>query len=212
MTKPNRNFDAPTFGHAFRLRAFLPLVLIAGLFTVLAAAPVAVAQDPGSEYEATPTPPTDDPAPNDQGDPVTATGAGSDDVSDDGNGTSGAGSSGSSGTDVPTGTEPATTPGTTSTGGNERVGNQRSDSADERALNGFAASGEQGRADRDGAGTAAQLTSQSDGGGSGMGVLLWIALGAIVLWAIVMAVINFRRRKAGDGTESRRGSGEQQAA
>lgn len=203
MTKPNRNFDARGNGRPARrggLVSILPLALIAALFAVAATAPIAAAQDPGSDqYAPEPTQPGNTTPGNGGIDPIPAAGT------DNGNSSGDSGSTGATGeTAVPPTADPAVTPEEGSAGGNGK-GN-----ADERTLEGLAANAEQQRNERGGTQTGAQLSG--DGGSSGISIFLWIALAAIIVWALVAGVSNHRRRNGKGESKSSRRSGEQSTA
>ena len=214
MTKPNSDFYAPADGRPgrrTRVAALLPFALAALLALAFAvAAPAAVAQDPGYDQYA-PTPEGGGNAPEGNGDgnsngstPVPNSGS-------DSGGTGTAGGGTDSGTGTPgTDTPGATTPGATdiSGGGQGPVGNK-----DDRTLKQLAGDAGEQRVERQAAngveGPQQQLSTTTPGGGSGgIGPLVWVALGAIVLWALVAGVVNYRRRRGdGEGGLARRREG-----
>lgn len=196
MIKPNRNLYAPSKGRpAGRTRfvALVPLALAALLLAVVMPA-ASFAQDPGVDQYTPEAPDGGGAGGSTHGDggagsPVPTSGGDSDG--------SGGGNSGSIPAD-PTGT--GVTPDTDAASGSGSGTGQSTGGKDGRALDGFAAAAANERNQRDdatGSREAMQL-SAATGGESGIGAFVWIALGIIVLWAIVMAVVNFRRRR-GDG-------------
>lgn len=173
-------------------------VLVAA-FAMLVPA-VGSAQDPGYDQYA-PTPGTggnENPSPSGvDGTPVPA--SGTDDGSDDSSGTGDSGA-----TAAPTGTPDETTTDTSGAAtGSGHDGDERAERKDDRTLDGLAANAADQRNQRRGDDVvrAAQLSSSTDGG-SGMGALLWIAIGAIVLWAVVMGFRNLRGGNFGKTTGS----------
>lgn len=203
MTRPNRNLDARGAGRpSFRRGLFAMLALLAAIFAAAVVAPVATAQDPGSDqYSPEPTQPGNDTAPDGGVSPVPNSGS---DSGDDSGATGGSGEA-----SVPPAAVADDDAITGATGGD----GQRGGNADDRTLDGLAASAEQQRAERNG---GAQTTTQlSDGGGgdsSGIGAFVWIALAAIVLWAIGAGIVNYRRRDGDRSGEPSRSSGEQRTA
>lgn len=196
MTKPRTDIRAHSVS-AVRSpvrAAAISTTFFAILATALAllAPSSAFAQDPGiDQYAPTPTGGGNEaPVPESGGgSPVATSGA------DGGSNTSGDATD-ESGTTVPSGTEPATVaPGASGDeGGSGAEGNKR-----DRTLAGIAAAAEQQRADRAGAGrTEVTPLSSSSGGESGMGPIVWIVFGLIVLWALTIGVLNFRRRRGDD--------------
>ncbi len=202
MTKPNGNPNSRATARPFHRwipTALLSLALIAG---ALLTAPVAGAQDPGiDQYSPQPTQPGNDNSSDGNLSPVPA--AGSD-------------SGGPPGGDRAGDPDPAVAPtGDSEEGGSSGgVARKPRGNADERTLDGFAASAEQQRVERGaGAQPLAQLSDDGgDGGSAGIGVLVWIALAAIVLWAVGAGVVNYRRRRGAAAGESSHQSGEQQLA
>lgn len=193
-----------------RVGALLPLALgaLLAIAFAVAAPTAAIAQDPGYD-QYTPTPDGGGNAP-DKGTNGSGNNNGSTPVPNSGDGSGGTGTSGGtdSGTTAPSTTAPgATTPGSTDTSGPGTSGNK-----DDRALAQFAGDAGKQRDQRQAAngtqGAQQQLSSATPSGGSGgIGLLVWVALGAIVLWALVSGVVNYRRRRSGDGHPPRRRRG-----
>ena len=52
----------------------------------------------------------------------------------------------------------------------------------------------------------AQLASSDASTSAGLGTALWVLIGAALIWAIAMGVINFRRRDDDDSGSSSRGT------
>lgn len=134
---------------------------------------------------------------------------------------SGAGSN--SGGNGPSGTDPAvpTAPqgsadGSTddgSGGGGGGGGGGHQGNRDQRTVDQLGADGQR---TRDGGpalnGSAdARLASSDADTSAGLGTILWVLIGAALIWAVILGVLNFRRRDAGSGTAGRRGDGHQPA-
>ena len=99
---------------------------------------------------------------------------------------------------APVATDPAD-PAAGTTGDDGSGGANKHQSKDERTLAGIAAAASQQREDAGAAradGPATDLLRSDNGGGLGMGILLWAVLGVTALWAVATVV---RRRQDGDG-------------
>lgn len=170
------------------------LAALLAAIAVLAIPAAASAQDPAGDQYAPATPngggdydfgPTGTPAPT----------SGTD---------SGSGAPGTNPTTAPTApTDPAATIPTGSTG--EVRGNR-----DQRTISQLGAEGEQARVEAPGTSTGAdaRLASSDASTSGGLGTLLWVLVGAALLWAIVIGVVNFRRRGEEPGRSSRGASGQ----
>lgn len=180
------------------------LVVLLACVVALAVPAIASAQDPagdqyapatpngGGDYDFNPTPTPD---------PTDSPGAGPE--------SSGGGTTDSGGTTVTPEDGAATVPGD-ATGSHNGNGNGHGN-RDQRTVEQLGANG---AAERDAAlaatgGADAQLASSDASTSAGLGTALWVLIGAALIWAIAMGVINFRRRDDdGDsGSSSRSTSG-----
>lgn len=169
------------------------LGIVAAVLTLIAALMLpaaATAQDPAGDQYAPATPngggdydfgATGDPA------PTSAPDSGSGSTSDAGGG------------QVPV--APAEAANGTTTGGDAATGGNR----DQRTVSQLGVEGEQDRAEGPVTASTAPRVSSDASTSAGLGTLLWVLLGATLLWAIVIGVVNFRRRgeqESGSGARS----------
>jgi hypothetical protein len=189
LTKPHHD-------DSLRLRMIFALAALAVALFVPA---VASAQDPAGDQYA-PTAPT-----GGTGTPNTTSGSPVQDSSPDTSGTQ-AGDTSSSSPTATTDAADGSAPTATATTGDQSV-NKR-----QRTLDQIAADADQQRQQRaestggSGEQTTGQQLSAEPASGSGMGTYLLIALGLVLLWAVVAGIINFRRRE-GSGGEPRAAGG-----
>jgi cytoskeletal protein RodZ len=167
---------------SLRLR---PVLALAALMLALFVPAVASAQDPaGDQYAPTePSGGTGSPDTSNQ-DPVQTSSP-----SNDGAPAADSSASAPVTADAPTTSTPAATAADPSVNKRQRTLDQIAADAAQQRQQRAASAGENG------ATTTGQQLSAEPASGSGMGTYLLIALGLVLLWAVVAGIVNFRRRR-----------------
>lgn len=170
------------------------------MLTFSISASVALAQDPAVDQYAPSTPTVGGPeTPTEPPVPATEPGGGPADVGTSGGG----GDDGSSSPSGTSGSETSTTAPTETTSGTAATGTttkavEAPKNRDKGTVEGLAASAEQQREATSDAGQSpvTNLARSDDGGGDGVGILLFALLGITLVWAIASGV---SRRRSEDG-------------
>jgi cytoskeletal protein RodZ len=168
---------------SLRLR---PVLALAALMLALFVPAVASAQDPaGDQYAPTePSGGTGSPGTSNQ-DPVQTSSP-----SNDGAPAADTSASAPVTADAPTATTPAATTADPSVNKRQRTLDQIAADATQQRQQRAASAGENGATT-----TTGEQLSAEPASGSGMGTYLLIALGLVLLWAVVAGIVNFRRRR-----------------